>query len=123
MILNLFLSIFLIIFVLIILGIRLDMVYGIMAGFFLFILGSSLLWVPLTYPAGEATTTTYTYLNSTSGVINTTLQNTTQEYTTFSEKLPFVNQTFNHILSYFLAFMGIVTIIFFIITFKKGVKA
>lgn len=114
MILNIYLVLLLIIIFLVAIGIRLDPLYGIMAGIFLFVISTTLLFTPLTYPTGTTDTISYTYVNVTSGVINTTNTTTTIIYSTLDEPIPKIGLTMNSFIMFWNAIIGITLLIYFI---------
>jgi hypothetical protein len=120
MILEFFLTIILISFILIILGVHVDGMVGIVGGTFLFIAGITSALSPLTLHTTDNVTVSYTYLNSTTGVINSSTQLYTPNYTTLDNVLPsglLVNRT----IGIFLALIGVgIVAVFAVASRRKG---
>lgn len=121
MILNLFITLFLVFFILLILGITTDSAFGIISGFYLIILSICLLFTPLTYPVGTTQITTYSYLNATSGVIDSTTTTASTTYDSFSETIPKIGMTINSVIMFIMTIVGVCITAYFI--FNWGKKA
>ena len=119
MILNLYLTLLFLVICLFYLGFEVDSLFGIMAGFFLFVISICLLWTPLTYPTGVSQTTSYNYLNSTSGVINNTITTQNISYTSFSETIPKTSFTINTFIMFLSALAGFAVLYYFIINYGR----
>ena len=105
MLLTIFIIFLFIAFVMIILGEFVDVSLSIIGTTLLFLMGSVLIAQNLQYASGESVTYSYSYLNSTTGVINNITQNSTQNLTTFAES--YLGLSYGRVFGFILAVAGI----------------
>lgn len=89
---------------------KLDISVGYIGAGLLFLLGGAIIFSPLEYHVTDTTELTYTYLNETTGVLNSTFQNRTGVYEVWTDTTSDGGLVLNHILGVLVAISGIVII-------------
>lgn len=120
LLLTIFIIFLFIAFVMIILGEFVDVSLSIIGTTLLFFLGSVLIAQNLQYVSGESVTYSYSYLNSTTGVINNITQNSTNNLITFSES--YLGLSYGRVFGFILAVAGVFGFIASLLKIKESRK-
>lgn len=93
------------------LGIKLDISVGFIGCGILFLTGAAVIISPLALHVSDNVETSYTYLNATTGVLNSSNQLLSPQYATFSDTAPGSGIVLNHILGLLLSIGSIVALV------------